>query len=158
MRFQTVNALNLFHFEEVTIREIDVRKEALTVVMDALVVKGNNPNNEEFTDRYADTANVRFQNARITEIVKEGYKYYDANDRLLEEEPDCPVTVMEYEALLKKCKDVYLFDIISLKEEEGAYEYQLGIDFNESDTYWITISCTETVVEWEKFKNRVNNG
>lgn len=155
MRFQTVNALNLFRFEEVTVKEIDLKNKVVTVIMDALIVKGNNPNNEEFVDRFADTANVRFQNARITEVVKEGYKYYDANDRLLEEEPDQPIPVMEYEALLKKCKDVYLFDIISLKEEEGAYEYQLGMDLNESDTYWITIGCTETIVEWEKFKNKV---
>lgn len=155
MRFQTVNALHLFHFEEVTIKEIDVRKEAVTVVMDALIVKGNNPNNEEFVDRFADTANVRFQNAQIREILKEGYKYYDANDRLLEEEPDKPIPVMEYDAFLKKIKDVCLFDIISLKEEEGAYEYQLGVDLNESDTYWMTIRCTETIVEWEKFKNKV---
>lgn len=155
MRFQTVNALNLFHYEEVTIREIHRKNNSVIMIMDALIVKGNNPNNEEFVDRFADTANIRFQNARITEVVKEGYKYYDANDRLVEEAPDIPIPAMEYESILNKCKDVYLFDLIGLKEEEGAYEYQLGIDLNESDTYWITLSCTGTIVEWDKFKNKV---
>lgn len=155
MRFQTVNGLNLFKFEEVTIKEMDGRNDVITVVMDALIVKGHNPNNEEFTDRYADIANVRFLNGTIKEIFKEGFKYYDANDNLMEEEPDTPVSPMEYESLLKKCKDVYLFDIVALKETEGDYEYQLGIDLNESDTYWMTINCKETIVEWERFKNKV---
>lgn len=155
MRFQTANALHLFNFEEVTIKQIEGRKDSITVVMDALIVKGHNPNNEEYVDRYADTANVRFINGSIKEILKEGYKYYDANDRLMEEEPDKPIPVSEYEALLKKCVDVYLFDIVALQVSEGAYEYQLGIDLNESDTYWVTIQCSETIVEWEKFKNKV---
>lgn len=155
MRFQTVNALNLFNFEEVTIKEMDGRADAITIVMDALIVKGHNPNNEEFVDRYADIANVRFTNGSIKEIFKEGYKYYDADGKLLEEEADKPVPVPEYEAIIRQCKDVYLFDIIALKEEDGAYEYQLGIDLNESDTYWMTIICSETVVEWERFKNKV---
>ena len=155
MRFQTINGLHLFNFEEVTIKEIDGRKDAITVVMDALIAKGHNPNNEEFVDRFLDIANVRFTNGSVKEIIKEGYKYYDADGKLLEEEADKSVPVPEYESLLKQCKDVYLFDIIALKEEEGAYEYQLGIDLNESDTYWVTIQCSETVVEWELFKNRV---
>lgn len=155
MRFQTINGLHLFNFEEVTIKEIDGRKDAITVVMDALIAKGHNPNNEEFVDRFVDVANVRFTNGSVKEIVKEGFKYYDADGKLLEEEADKPVPMPEYESLLKQCKEVYLFDIIALKEEEGAYEYQLGIDLNESDTYWVTIQCSETVVEWERFKNRV---
>lgn len=155
MRFQTINGLHLFQFEEVTIKQLEVGADSLTVVMDALIVKGNNPNNEEFADRYADTANMRFVNARITEIVKEGYKYYDAADRLVEEKPDRPLAAEEYDGLFRQCRDVWLYDIIAVSEQEGAYEYQIGIDLNEDDTYWLTVQCTETIVEWEKFKNRV---
>lgn len=157
MRFQTVNALNLFNFEEVTIKEFHVGKESLTVVMDALIVKGNNPVNEECTDRFADTANLCFKAGEITEVYKEGYKYYDAMDRLIEEVPDEKVSVSEYKALLERCKGVLLFELISVKEEEDLYEYQIGIDLDESTTYWFRISCKGTLIEWERFKNRVMN-
>lgn len=157
MRFQTVNALHLFNFEEVTVKEFNMGKESLTIVMDALIVKGNNPANEECTDRFADTANLYFKEGKITEIYKEGYKYYDAMDRLVEEVPDEKVPVLEYEALLKKCKDAFLFDIIGVKEEKDSYEYQIGIDLDEDKTFWFSIRCRETVIEWEKFKNRVMN-
>lgn len=157
MRFQTVNALNLFNFEEVTIREFDMGEDSLTLVMDALIVKGNNPVNEECTDRFADTANLCFKAGKITEVYKEGYKYYDAMDRLIEEVPDEKIPLTEYKSLLKQCKDALLFDIIAVKEEEGSYEYQIAIDLDESTTVWFQVSCKGTLMEWEKFKNRVMN-
>ena len=157
MRFQTVNALHLFNFEEVTLREFHVGKDSLIMVMDALIVKGNNPVNEECTDRFADTANLCFKAGKIIEVYKEGYKYYDAMDRLIEEVPDEKVPAAEYEALLKRCRNALLFDIIRVKEEEDLYEYQIGIDLDESTTYWFRISCKGTLMEWEKFKNRVMN-
>lgn len=155
MRFQTKNGLHLFRFEEVTIRQVQAGGDALTLVMDGLIVRGNHPDNEEFTDRYADTANVSFLKAGLTEIVKEGYKYYDADGRLLEEKPDQPLSKEEYDGLLAQCKDVWLYDIIEVLKQEGAYRYQIGIDLNEEDTYWLTVECAQTVVEWERFKNRV---
>ncbi|MGN0131865.1 MAG: hypothetical protein ACI4AA_05450 [Lachnospiraceae bacterium] len=155
MRFQTINALHLFNFEEVTVKQLEAREDSVTVVMEALIVKGNNPNNEECVDRFADTANVRFLDGRIMKIIKEGYKYYDADNKLLEEKPDSTIPETEYESLLKQCKDVWLFDIVASGQEDDRYEYQLGIDLNEEDTYWITIQCAETIVEWEKFKNKV---
>lgn len=155
MRFQTVNALNLFNFEEVTLKEFAMREDFLTLVMDALIVKGNNPANEECADRFADTANLCFKGGRITEIYKEGYKYYDAMDRLIEEVPDEKIPPSDHQALLKQCKDVPLFDIIAVKEEEDLYEYQIALDLDESSTFWFHISCRGTLVEWERFKNRV---
>lgn len=155
MRFQTKNALNLFSFDEVTIKQIEQGRDSVTVVMDALIAKALNPNNEELVDRFVDTANVRFAGGQISEIIKEGYKYYDANGKLLKVEQDRILPRTEYDSFLKKCNDIYLFDIIAADDTEGAYEYQLGVDLDTTDTYWITIKCAETVVEWEKFKNRV---
>lgn len=155
MRFQTINALELFNFEEVTVRQIDAGRDCVTVVMDALIAKGNNPNNEECVDRYLDTANVRFLGGNIIKIIKEGYRYYDANGRLTEEKPDEEIPLMAYDSVLKECRDVFLFDLIAGKEQADRLIYELGIDLNESDTYWITISCKENAVEWEKFMNRV---
>lgn len=72
MRFQTVNALHLFNFEEVTLREFRMGKDSLTMVMDALIVKGNNPANEECTDRFADTANLCFKEGKLQRFTKKG--------------------------------------------------------------------------------------
>ena len=157
MRFQTINALHLFNFEEVTLKEFHMGKDSVTMVMDALIVKGNNPANEECIDRFADTANLCIKEGIITEAYKEGYKYYDAMDRLIEEVPDEKVPAAQYENLLKQCRDVLLFDIIRVKEEVDRYEYQIGIDLDESTTYWFHITCKGTLMEWEKFKNRVMN-
>ncbi len=157
MRFQTKNELRLFNFEEAQIRELVSSGEQLTVIMDAVVVKGNNPNNEEFVDRYADTLNLRFCNRKLLSIVKEGYKYYDANDRLVEEKEDEIIPTVQYDAILKRIKDVNLYDIILKKQGEETFVYEIGVDLNESDTYWIELQCSETIAEWELFLNRVQH-
>ena len=59
------------------------------------------------------------------------------------------------DVLLKKCKEVALFDVVALSESDSGYVYQVGIDLNEDDTYWIDISCEQTIVEWERFMNKV---
>ncbi len=155
MRFETKNNLRYFIFEEVTIMDIEVSASSVTLVMKGLIVKGNNPNNEECVDRFVDTANLRFVGGQISNVVKEGYKYYDANGNLLEEKPDEPVLLTDIDVLLKKCKEVALFDVVALSESDSGYVYQVGIDLNEDDTYWIDISCEQTIVEWERFMNKV---
>lgn len=155
MRFETKNNLHLFNFEEVTLKEIEYTDKTFTMVLEALIVKGKNPNNEECVDRFAATSNLRFVNASLEKMVKEGYKYYDANGKLLDEKPDEIVPMVAVDGLLKQMQDVALFDVIALKETEGEYIYQLGIDLNEEDTYWLDIKCESTIVEWERFMNRV---
>ena len=152
MRFETKNNLRYFIFEEVTIMDIEVSASSVTLVMKGLIVKGNNPNNEECVDRFVDTANLRFVGGRISNVVKEGYKYYDANGNL---KPDESVLLTDIDVLLKNCKEVALYDVVALSESDSGYVYQVGIDLNENDTYWIDISCEQTIVEWERFMNKV---
>ena len=155
MRFQTKNDLHLFRFDEATLLEAEYKENTVNLSIEAIIVKGNNPNNEECVDRFADISSMRFLNASVKSIVKEGYKYYDANDRLVEEKPDEEVPVLEYDSIFKRCKKVVFYDLIALQIAEGNREYQIGVDLSEEDTYWITIHCSDVIVEWERFMNRV---
>lgn len=155
MRFETKNSLRLFRFDEVTLKEISFSDNNCTLVLEALIVKANHPQNEECVERFADISNLRFLQGKLVNIVKEGYKYYDANGNLKEEKPDESISKVAYDGILRQCKDVVLFDIVAIKEQEGDCLYQIGIDLNEEETYWLDIACEGTVMEWEKFLNRV---
>lgn len=156
MRFETKDNLQLFDFQEVTVKEIKtLANDSIVFVLEALIAKGNNPNNEECVDRFLDIANMRFANGKIIDFFKEGYKYYDANGVLKEQIDDEKMELDDAYAILKQCKDIVLFDVILLSKTEEKSEYQIGIDLNDTDTYWMTISCKEVVVEWERFMNRV---
>ena len=50
MRFETKDNLRYFNFEEVSIMDIELTQETVTLVLKGLIVKGNNPNNEECVD------------------------------------------------------------------------------------------------------------
>lgn len=156
MRFETKDNLQLFDFSEVTVKEIEMSNTgSITFILEALIAKANNPTNEECVDRFVDIASMRFIDAEITEMFKEGFKYYDANGNLKEQVDDEIIDSADMSSIISKCKDVVLFDLISVSKEENGYVYQIGIDLNEDDTYWITISCKGSSVQWEKFMNRV---
>lgn len=155
MRFQTVNDLNLFRFDESTIKELRFHNDKLEMVLEALIAKGNNPCNEECVDRFVDIASLRFVDAKVVSMVKEGFKYYDADGNLKDQVEDAVISPLEYESIFKSCKDVILYDLILSKMAPGEFEYQIGIDLNDEDTYWITVACKETVTEWDRFMNRV---
>jgi len=155
MRFMTKNDLHLFRFDEATILEADYKENAVNLSIEALIVKGNNPTNEECVDRFADVSSMRFLNASVTKIEKEGYKYYDAADRLIEEKPDEEISVLEYDSIFKRCKNVVFYDLIAMTITDETKEYQIGVDLTEEDTYWITIKCSDVLIEWDRFMNRV---
>lgn len=155
MRFETKDNLRYFNFEEVSIMDVELTKETVTLVLKGLIVKGTNPNNEECVDRFVDIVNMRFLNGAVTGMVKEGFKYYDANGKLLKEKPDEAVVLTDIDRILKQCKDVPLYDVVAVSETQDEKKYQIGIDLNEDDTYWIDITCSGTVMEWERFMNRV---
>lgn len=50
MRFETKDNLRYFNFEEVSIMDVELTKETVTLVLKGLIVKGTNPNNEECVD------------------------------------------------------------------------------------------------------------
>lgn len=81
-----------------------------------MIVKADNSQNGNYTDSYAGTTQMELKNAEVQKAVREGYKYYDANDVLREEKPDEPLSEEELAALLKGSKGYYLFDVVKVED------------------------------------------
>lgn len=92
MKFKAVNELEHFSFRDAQIEKAEWTDDALRFELEAVIVKANNSQNGNYTDSYAGTTQMELKNAEIQKAVKEGYKYYDANDVLLEEKPDEPLS------------------------------------------------------------------
>ena len=67
-----------------------------------------------------DTATICFENGKILRGVKEGYKRYDANDKLLEEVADLQLNDKQLEELLKGLKEQYLYDLKKADDRTAA--------------------------------------
>ena len=158
MGFQSVNELEQFSFQDAQIKDFQVSEGVIFFELEAVIVKARNSQNANFTDSYAGTLSMRLLGGKIQKAVKEGYKYYDANDVLVEEIPDEALSEEEIAALVKGSKDYYLFDVVKVEDDQnttGHFLYLFGLDADEETSYWFQIEFDKSILEWERYMNRV---
>lgn len=163
MSFQSVNEIEKFSFEDCQVMKIEVAEGKITMELEALIVMPNNSQNTNYTESYAGTTSVTLNGGKIIKGVKQGYKYYDANETLLEEIPDVELSMEETLAFVKECKEYYLYRMDKLSEEKGVYTYSLEIevpndevyDTSATQDYLLEISFTQATFRWEHYLNRV---
>ena len=157
--FQSVNEINEFNFEDCVITGFHLHKGTIVLQLESLIVMPRNSQNTNYTESYADTATLELLKGQITEYVKEGYKLYDANDKLLKEVPDEPLCLADFSEFVKKCTDAYLYEI----EQIDNRIYLLYLEFPGEDEYDITgrtnyrlkIQADSAIISWERYLNRV---
>lgn len=166
MGFKSVDELFNFDFQDTVIKSVEIIPEGITFTVDALIVEPENTQNENFTKSYADTAKIRLSGGRIYSGVKDGYKRYDANDKLLSEVEDKSLSENEVKSMLEKSKGAYLYAVDRNDEtKEDDYYYTLSIEFPHDDqfdttateSYQVVIRFSKAIVTWEKYLNRVQN-
>lgn len=158
MSFQSVNELEQFNFQDAQIKDFQVSEALVSFALEAVIVKARNSQNANFTDSYAGTLSMRLLGGHIQKAVREGYKYYDANDVLVEEVADQPLSEEEIAALIKASRDYYLFDVVKVEDDQnttGHFLYLFGIDADEETSYWFQIEFDKSILEWERYMNRV---
>ena len=68
------------------------------------------------------------------------------------------LTKEEIAALVKGSKDYYLFDVVKVEDDQnttGHFLYLFGIDADEETSYWFQIEFDKSILEWERYMNRV---
>lgn len=157
MKFKVVDQLDKFGFRDVQLSACEVVDGTLRMTMAGAISKYNNPCNDRYQDWYILDAYARFEGAQIINCYKEGLKYYDANNVLLEEIPDEPIGAEGYEDTLKLCKDGIMFALIEKEPlEDGKKVIEVAIDLEEAnDTYWITFVYDRVIIEWDRYANKV---
>lgn len=159
MKYRSIDELEKFSFRDCQVFEAEVGVEGIRFQVEALIVKPENSQNTNFTESYAGTAEIRFLGGKILSAVKDGYKYYNADDVLVSEVPDTSLTEGELTELLKGVEGAYLYEIS--RQEDG---YLLAIEFVDeseyntaSDSYTLKVQADKVIVEWDFYMNRVQN-
>jgi hypothetical protein len=163
MGYQSVNEVENFSFEDCQISSVQIGEEYLEFEVEALIIKPNNSQNKNYTESYAGTTKIRFQGGRLLSGIKDGYKYYDANEVLQSETPDEELTMEQLLAMLKRSSGAYLYGIQLRRQEDGTFYYTMGVEFvseeaydtTPSDSYQLEVVCEQFTVSWESYMNRV---
>ena len=165
MSFESINELDKFIFEDCQISEVKTTGSDIVLTLEALIVGAKNSQNTNYTESYADSATMVLRGARIEEFLIEGYKLYDAEDNLQEEVPDQIIPAHEYDAMLPKLVEGYLFtaDCLRLSEDGATYSFEIDMAALNDDglvdpyavTYQIKIAFDEVRISWDRYLNRV---
>lgn len=163
MGYTSINEAENFSFEDCQISSARIGENHIEFEVEALIVKPNNSQNSNYTESYAGTTTIYMKGGKLLSGIKDGYKYYDANEVLQEETPDEELTLEQIRTMLKGSKGAYLYGIQLRKEEDGIFYYTLGIEFVSeeaydtvpADSYQIEIACQKLMISWEFYMNRV---
>lgn len=160
MRYRSINELDKFDFKDTVVHKLQILENKFVAELEAVIVQPDNSQNTNYTKSYAGELIMTLQGAKLQKTIKEGYKYYDANDVLKEIVPDTTVEEKQLELLLKDIDGAYLWAVVPVKAEEnttGHFLYQLGIDTDEENTYWIQVEFDEAILVWDRYMNRVQD-
>ena len=162
MGFKSTNEIEKFTFDDCVISSFKVNDAGIILVLEALIVDSNNSQNTNYTESYADTTTVRLLDGKIISAKKDGYKYYDANDVLMEEVPDEILSEVETDNIIKTCEGAYLYYMEKDADNESSDNiYNIGLEFTDeedntaADSYEIKVSFKEAIFTWERYLNRV---
>lgn len=163
MRFQSINEIEKFSFEDCEIQKFEVQEKQIYMELEALIVRPQNSQNTNYTESYAGTTYVRLQEGRLLSVVKEGYRYYDANDCLISEVPDEMLSAAEIEKMIKRLKGALLFVMEKQKEENGVCTYSMRLEFPNqeeyddtvTESYELIVEFKQAIFEWDFYMNRV---
>lgn len=106
--FKSIDETDKFSYTDCVISDIEKAEDGLIFYVEALIVKENNSQNSNFTESFAGPSKIKFVDGKLKDIVKVGFKYYNADSVLIKEVPDEPVVKLEWESLLKTIPGNYL--------------------------------------------------
>ena len=153
--FKSIDETDKFSYEDCVLTGIEKAEDGLIMDVEALIVRENNSQNTNFTESYAGPTAIKFVDGKITDIVKVGFKYYDADGRLIKEVPDEPVVKPQWESLIKTFDGNYL---PALDKGDGRYTVEIEMsedDGTQGNSYLLTIEASGVVITWDKYLNRV---
>ncbi len=165
MAFQSVDEIDTFSFDDCTVNRLEIRENRISMELEALIVGVKNSQNTHYVRSYAGTTDVRLHGAKLESAVREGFKMYNADNVLVKEEADEPLSEAKLKELQENLAGAWLFRMDAHKEENGRYSCEMEIevpgedqyDILGSETYELSLSYDQAVFTWERYRGRVES-
>ena len=119
MRFQAVDEMSQFSFDDSVITELKAAAGGLEITFAGAVVRAGNSQNKRFQDMPCGEIVLKLEHVRIARLMKEGMKYYDADGTLQREIPDEDVPVPAQDAVLRRLSRGTVFTVVEDPVEHG---------------------------------------
>ena len=154
MKYKSVNDLKTIALKDARLTLAVMSSDQLRLNVEGPVIRGDNPNNNRYEDMYCVLMELLFDQVDVKEFVLQGYKYYDANGKLLETVPDRPLTPQEQRDSLLFNDNAWVFSLD--QNEDGIW--RLVYDLEEEgtvNTYEIRFTFKDCIASWDRFSGPV---
>lgn len=148
MKYRTENEFEHFEFHEVHISDVEVTNGLFHIVLDDVIILPENSCNRDIRNMRANGLVFKIRDMKIESFLKEGYKTYDANGRLIGQTDDTKIEESEYADIFAAFADGYVFSI-----EKAENLYTFVVDATDEHTYELKVSGSGDSQEWDKFLN-----
>ena len=160
MSFVSINEIESFRYDDCYIIGRKDTESDMVLEVNALIVKGDNSQNANFTDSYADVAQIILKKGSIVKGFKDGIKRYDADGKLIEEFEDVLLDNDNLSQLCNNLEGMYLQEIerVNDTDEYVIFTERASDEPYEtfsSDTYQIKVHCDGITIRWDRYLNRV---
>ena len=154
MKYKSVNDLKTIALKDARLTLAVMSSDQLRLNVEGPVIRGDNPNNNRYEDMYCVLMELLFDQVDVKEFVLQGYKYYDADGKLLETVPDRPLTPQEQRDSLLFNDNAWVFSLD--QNEDGIW--RLVYDLEEEgtvNTYEIRFTFKDCIAFWDRFSGPV---
>jgi hypothetical protein len=148
MSFQTTNEFDHFTFEETHIGNIQVLDGVFHILLDNVKILPENTCNRDIRLMRCNEMELRLENPRIVEVIREGYILSDANGNPKETVEDEVLSPQNYPEAWEVFLDA---DVYAITRQEQ--EYTFVVDATDERTYTVRVTATADVENWERFLN-----
>lgn len=155
MRFNTVNDLKTICLDEARLVSIKLGGGQLVICAEGAVIRSDNPNNTRFEDMYCVLLELVLDQVEMKSFCLQGYKYYDADGRLMNQIPSRPLSGEEQQKAMIAGDDAWIF---RLEEDPAAQIYRLIYDKEDEGqvrTYELEFTFNGSRASWERFSGPV---
>lgn len=149
MKYTTTDEFAHFRFEEVHIAEVQVVSGFFHMVLDNVTILPENSCNRDIREMRANDLLFKIEEFSIESLVKEGYKVYDANGKLMRTCDDVEIAPDAYPDTIRSFADGTIY---ALKKEGNQYIFE--IDAPDEASYVLRVSGAHDVETWDRFLNK----
>ena len=164
MAFKSVDEIYNFDFQDAQVFKFRANDDGISFELESLIVEPENSQNDNCTKSYAATTRVRLIDGKLIGAVKDGFKRYDADNKLIEQVEDSYVDNDQMKYILKAAEGAFLFAMDADSEsEEGKFLYNISVEFPSKEqydiaggvSYQLKVSFTKAIFEWDRYMNKV---
>lgn len=152
MKYRTINDLETICIDDMNLTEIVLQDGVFKLTLQGGIVKANNPENKRFEDVFCAPVEILFKESKVLAFNRQGFKYYDADGKLLNEVPTVSLNHEEICDAVKSAAQGIVFRLECCDRQKNMYRLTYDVETDCGiQTYEIEFTFSSSTAGWDRF-------